>query len=808
VLKFLISFIITALLVFAFNRGWNIGNGMPPLGKFLDPFHGFWHNAEAQARPSEQVSLPGLRGEVSVIYDSLLIPHIFATNDDDLYKAMGYVTAQHRLWQMEFQTHAAAGRISEIIGERALDFDRTQRRLGMVHGAQNATNAHLRDSTIKRINEKYTEGVNHYIATLSYGNYPIEYKLLDYAPEPWTPIKMGLLLKNMSKTLNFGEDDLQMTNALKLFGKEMLDILFPDNEKAGDPIVNNPGGWKFKPVTLDTISLAVPDELVALGPLTEKVRGVGSNNWAVSGIKTATGSPILCNDPHLSLSFPSIWFAVHMNSPSVNVMGVTFTGSPVVILGFNDSIAWGATNAQRDLADWYKVKFKDQYKNEYFSDSTWKRTTKVVEEFVVKGAPVFYDTVVYTHHGPVVYDESFHGDSEKNHFAFRWLAHDESQELKTFYELNHAKNYRDYLNALEYFAGPAQNFAFASVEGDIAIRIQGKFPVRRKNEGKFVLDGTKTSTEWQAFIPNEQNIMTRNPARGFVSSANQYPVDSTYPYFIHSNSYEAYRNRRINQRLLQLSEITPRDMMQLQNDNYNLQAAESLPVMLKQLDSAALPARERKTFNLLRSWDHVNTPQSIAASYYEAWYNSLYRMMWDEMSEASASLSLPSDFVTIRLMNTDTAFSFYDIKSTTQKEDLKALTRAAFARALEVIENWQSENQLEPQWSAFKDTYVAHLLRLAPFGEHVVNGGNGSSINATTGSHGPSWRLVASMEKTGVKAWGVYPGGQSGNPGSPFYNNLLDSWANGKYFRLHFPHRRQETEPYVYSTTTFKPLTP
>jgi len=802
-IKFVISLLLTIAFTWAFNRGWDFGSPIPPPGKFLDPFHGFWANAEPPTVYDHEIKIPGLKDKVSVIYDSLLIPHIFATNDDDLYRVMGYVTAQHRLWQMEFQTHAAAGRVSEIIGEKALDFDRNQRRIGMVYGAMNSAKAHGEDSVIGKVSKQYTEGVNAYIQNLSYGDFPIEYKLLDYEPEPWNELKVSLLLKAMSKTLNIGENDFQMTNALNLFGKETLDILYPDWEGVGNPIVDNPGKWNFKPITLDSVALALPDQLINIEPTTKVVKGVGSNNWAVSGIKTAIGSPILANDPHLSLSMPSLWFAAHMKSPTINSMGVTFPGSPVIILGFNDSISWGVTNAQRDLVDWYKIQFKDDAKNEYLSDGEWKSAKKVVEKFIVKGGANFYDTVVYTHHGPVVYDKSFHGESEKNHYAFRWLAHDESLELKTFYLLNRARNYRDFMAALDYFSGPAQNFAFASTEGDIAMRIQGKYPVRRKEEGKFVLDGTKTSTEWQAYIPNDQGIMTKNPARGFVSSANQYPADPTYPYYLHSNYYEAYRNRRINLQLSQMDEITPADMMKLQNDNYNLQAAESLPFMLASLDSASLTNAEQKISKLLESWDFVNSAESEAATYYEVWYNTLYRTIWDEMANDKVALSRPSDFTTIKLMTTDSTLSFYDVQSTPEKEDLKMIIRQTFAKAIDIIDVWKNENKKEAQWGLFKDTNVGHLLRIEQFGQHVVNGGNGSAINATTGGHGPSWRLIASMERTGVKAWGVYPGGQSGNPGSRFYNNLLLPWAEGKYFRLKFPHSQKETTPYAYYTTTF-----
>ncbi|MGC4020887.1 MAG: penicillin acylase family protein [Cyclobacteriaceae bacterium] len=476
-----------------------------------------------------------------------------------------------------------------------LNFDRGQRRLGMVFGAQNAVNEIENDPIIKKVSEQYTAGINAYIKSLDYEKLPLEYKLLDYWPEEWTTLKIGLVQSNMAKTLNMGEKDFEMTNALKLFGKETVDLLFPDNEHVGDPIVDNAGNWKFKAVSIDSFPSASPNDLVYIKSTKESDPevGVGSNNWAVSGSKTASGSPLLCNDPHLELNLPSIWLSMHLNAPGYNAMGVTVPGVPTILIGFNDSIAWGETNAQRDLVDWYKIEFKDKSKNEYKSDGQWKPSRKVIEKFSIKGKPDFYDTVTYSHHGPIMFDESYYGESEKNHYAFRWIAHDPSNQLHAFYLLNKSKNHSNYLTALNYYSSPAQNFVFACVNGDIAMRIQGKYPVRRKDEGRFVLDGTRTSNEWHAFIPNDQNVMYKNPARGFVSSANQYPVDDTYPYYVMSNHYEAYRNRRINQRLSEMSKITPQDLMKLQADNYNLKAAESLPVWLPMIDVSKLSSTEK-----------------------------------------------------------------------------------------------------------------------------------------------------------------------------------------------------------------------
>ncbi len=805
IIKVSISAFITLGLVYFLNTTWNFGQPIPALGKFMDPFHGVWQNAETKERKREELKLAGLKEEVVVMYDSLLIPHIYAKNNDDLFFTQGYVTAKHRLWQMEFQTHAAAGRVSEIIGNAALDFDRRQRRMGMVYAAEQALKSAEKNPEALAMIESYKNGINQYIESLNENDLPIEYKLLNYTPEPWTNLKFGLLLKYMAKTLNVGDKDLEMTNALKLFGKETVDLLWPDNENTGDPIVDNAGNWNFKPIAPASVPLALPDELVTIQPLEKPSKDVGSNNWAVSGAKTQTGSPILCNDPHLTLSLPSIWYIIHLHSNDVNVMGASLPGVPSVISGFNDSIAWGVTNAQRDLVDWYKIQFKDESNREYLSDSIWRPSRKVIEKISIKGEDPFYDTVTYTHHGPILYDKSFHGDEALNRYAFRWIAHDPSEEVLTFYKLNRAKNHNDYLQALDHYTSPAQNFVFASVNGDIAMRIQGKFPVRRREEGKYLLDGTKTSAEWQAFIPNEQNVMYKNPSRGFVSSANQYPADASYPYYVTSTSYEAYRNRRINKLLSEMTEITPRDMREMQFDTYNLKAEESLPAFLSMLDTTSLTEPQRPAYEILKNWDYENNINSLGASYYEAWWDSLFPLIWDEIKKSNVALDDPTTYTTIKLIKERPDLSFFDIVETPEKETAKDVVRIAFTKGVDVIENWKSEKGKEPRWADYKDTYVGHLLQGLPaFSYHVEHGGNHDIINASSRTHGPSWRMVVSLEKPMVKAWGVYPGGQSGNPGSPFYNNMLSAWSKGEYFTFQFTSDPSKMKS-VFSSLTLKP---
>ncbi len=787
---------------------------IPPLGKFMDPFHGFWQNAEPLQTEStfEDASVEGLEGNVSVLYDTLLVPHVFAQNDHDLYFMQGYLTAKHRLWQMEFQTHAAAGRISEIIAsESTLRFDRTQRRKGLPFAAKNFLKNIEAIPEMKNIADAYTQGVNAYISSLTeYSQLPLEYKLLNYQPEPWSPYKSALLLKYMANDLAFGDYDLEYTNAIKSFGPEMFALLYPDMLPFQDPIVNGTTDWDFEPVKVNMPANALPEGAnVYNNDLVEDPDpDNGSNNWAVSGSKTKNGNPILCSDPHLQLNLPSIWYVMQLSAPGMNVKGATLPGSPNVIIGFNDSIAWGVTNARRDVVDWYEISFKEDDKSKYQLDGEWVDTETVIEEIKIKGEPAFFDTVYYTQWGPVMYDDSFSPNASNNYrqtnadaamqttkgkkttsdrrnFALRWIAHDASEELLTFYKLNRADNYNDYLEALTHFASPAQNFAFAASNGDIAMKIQGKFPVKWHQQGKFIMDGSRSDMAWQAFIPAEHNVYSYNPERGFISSANQHPVDSTYPYYVYAERYEYYRNRRVNRLLEGMSNITIEDMMKMQNDNYNLMAAESLDTLLTMLSTDDLSTEEQTMYNALEAWDYYNDADQIAPAYFEAFTSQLFPMIWDEMNDAPFPLISPNKTNTFHLIKTQPDLAFFDINSTPEIEDAPAVVLKAFQKAAESIEEWKAAYNDELTWAKYKSTDIVHLARLPAFSVNdVMNGGNRNIINATSHRHGPSWRMVVEVTPQGPNAFGVYPGGQSGNPGSPFYHNMVSQWEQGKYFPM------------------------
>jgi penicillin G amidase len=785
----IISAIVTIGLVIVLNI--KIGPA-PAFGKFLSPQHGFWQNAENKNHDfNDEIVLPQLQGNSSVYLDERLVPHIQTDNDADAYFIQGYLHAKFRLWQMEFTTHAAAGRVSEIIGEKAVSFDKEQRRIGMVYAADKMLKEIEANEFTKLEVSRYTEGVNAYIESLTQSELPIEYKLLGYEPEKWTTLKTALFIKQMTKTLAYNNDDLPFTALKNVFTDEQMRLLFPETQDSLSPIA--PAGTKFEkpsftpvaPANADSAYLQTRDSALKMAILDMPSRDNGSNNWAVSGTKTKSGSPILCNDPHLELSMPAIWFEIQMTTNTMNAYGVSFPGIPGVVIGMNDSIAFGFTNAGRDVMDYYEIKFKDEFKKEYWFNNEWATAEKRIEEIKIKGKPSVIDTVAYTVFGPVTYDASFSTPlTGGKSIATRWLAHLPSNELLMWHYLDRAKNYNDYVNALQYFTVPSQNMVFASKRGDIAIRQQGIFPLRWNRQGAYVMPGFDSSYMWQGMIPASAIPASVNPQRGFVSSANQRPVDATYPYYI-PGGYDVYRGLEINNRLTAMNGITVDDMMKLQGDNHNLFAEEVTKLMMKYTDETKLNADEKRMFDLVKGWNRFNDAGSTAATVFHVWWDKLEQKVWrDEFTQKDTIVYvMPNDYTLADAVTHDSAFIYLDDIRTPEKETAREIFTSSLQDAVKELVGLESENKL--QWASYKNTTVYHLLRTAvmPFARAGLQTGGGRHIvNAIQHSHGPSWRMIVHLTNE-TEAYVVYPGGQSGNPGSKYYDQFVDTWAKCEYYR-------------------------
>jgi penicillin G amidase len=785
----LLCFFTCMILILLLSIQWGT---VPPLGRFLSPQHGFWLNAEPVDKDfSQKIVIPALHGNTEVYFDDRMVPHVFAEDETDAYFVQGFLHAKFRLWQMEFQTHAAAGRLSEVLGagpnDAYLNNDRLMRRLGMEYGAVNSLKELESDPTTKAEMDAYTSGVNTYISQLRNADLPLEYRLLNYKPEKWTNLKTALFLKYMSDNLTGRDNDIEYTNAKAVFSQKEFDLLYPLRADSLDPVI--PIGTVFdsatvkvrRPERVDSIYFHWPDSQQI--SITKPDKDNGSNNWAVSGTKTKSGRPILCNDPHLGVNLPSLWFEMQITTPSCSVYGVSFPGSPAIIIGFNDYIAWGMTNAARDVKDYFAIKYRDSTRSDYWFNNTWTKTIKKVEEFKIRGKESFYDTVIYTEFGPVTYDKGFNEKGEAfTPLAVRWKAHDASNELKTFTLLNRAKNYTDYLDALKHYVCPGQNFVFASKTNDIAIWQQGEFPAKWERQGDFVLPGIDSSYKWQANIPQAENPHLVNPARGFVSSANQMAADTTYPYYL-GGIFDLYRGKMINRELERMQMITPRDMQQLQNNNYNLFAATAVPVLLKNIQRDKLTAIESKYLDLVANWNNRNDPEEKAVAVFINWIDSLREELWaDEFAKVARPSVYPEDYTMIEALIRDSAFAFIDNINTPAKETLPDIVTAAFKKIIPVIVKADARGLLA--WAKYKDSGVRHLLRIEALSRyHLRTGGGTNVINATEKFHAPSWRMVVQLTDS-VEAYGIYPGGQSGNPGSTYYDNFIEDWAAGRYYPL------------------------
>jgi penicillin amidase len=792
---FFISAIITTGLITVLNVQLPSKDAKTPrLGYFLSPQYGFWQNAEpTNISFNHDIKITGIKKQVDVYFDERLVPHIYAENNADAYFIQGYIHAKFRLWQMEFQTYVAGGRLSEIVGESRLSTDQYFRRLGMVYGAEKSLKEIEANRETKEACDAYTAGVNAYIKTLATHSLPFEYKLLDYQPEPWTNMKTALFLKFMSWDLSGQGDDLVYTNAKAHFGYEDFMKLFPAVQDTLDPII--PKGTLFEkagidvkpPSTIDSLYFERKDS-IGNTPILNPNKNNGSNNWAVAGSKTKSGRPILCNDPHLGLNLPSLWFEMQISTPEYSSYGATFPGSPAVIIGFNDSCAWGVTNSGRDVKDYYEIEFKDSTMQEYWFDGSWTSAEIRKEIIKVKGQPDVEEKIALTVFGPVMFDKKYLSNSKDGKYiAVRWKAHDASNELSTFYKLNRMKNYVDYAEAISTFQCPGQNFVFSSMSGDIAIRQQGAFVAKWKQQGDFVMPGKDSSYMWQGIIPVKENPQVSNPARGFVSSANQQSVDATYPYYLgRPSNFPAYRGYIINRKLAAMNNISAADMQMLQTDNYNVFAEICKPVLLKHLDENSLNESEKKYLQIFKNWTLRNDVAEKGITIFKVWWDSLEVQTWgDEFAQAKQQLPWPDESTLIESFMKDSAYKFADnITTTNITETIADVVLASFKKACKQLAIEEKTNKLE--WAKFKDTKVQHLLKIPALSSlHLPIGGGQHIINATTSTHGPSWRMIVHLTDN-IEAYGIYPGGQSGNPGSKYYDNFVQQWAVGRYYPLLF----------------------
>jgi penicillin amidase len=566
----------------------------------------------------------------------------------------------------------------------------------------------------------------------------------------------------------------------------------------------------------------------------------GSNNWAISGQHTASGKAILCNDPHLGLNLPSLWFEMQLTAPGINCYGASLPGAPGIVIGFNDKISWGFTNNYRDVKDFYEIKEVAQNalpgppppppgvdtRNDALvkkwmgsPDPSLKMATNRfyqfsgsaypfsyhIETIKVRGQADVIDTVLYTMHGPVTFDPSFrvtNADAQppgNSFLACTWMAHRGSNELLATYLLNRAGDYNAFTDAISHFECPAQNIAYADVTNNIAMWAQGRFINKWKDQGKYVMRGDDSSTLWGDTIPMAENPHVLNPPQGFVASANQQVTDSTYPYW-YNGSFAEWRSWEINGQIKRLDSFERDDetgilvpsKIEFSKMQF-LQNSVTSELLIRVLPHIGY----RKETNSDAPYPMDLRVNSVEASKVQILWSQLYKDIWQDDFPTAAKW--PSSEVTVQLFLSDSTSKYYDDKRTQQVETLRDIVQNAFKETTDSLEKLKNTTGLE--WYKVKNTTLTHLAKIPAFSyDHLKIGGWSNTINACTHDHGPSWRMIVEMDSI-PKAYTIYPGGQSGNPGSPFYSDFIQMWVDGKYHAAQFITANTTKNPLKYTWT-------
>ncbi|HJW84857.1 MAG TPA: penicillin acylase family protein, partial [Anaerolineae bacterium] len=597
------------------------------------------------------IHLADLQSPVTIVRDKYGIPHIYASNVHDLFFAQGYVHAQDRLWQMDFNRRIGAGRLSELSAS-AVGRDKFIRTLGWRRAAQ--ADLEVISEASKQILEAYADGVNAFVDSHK-NSLPLEYFVLgifagqglDFAPEPWTPLDTAQWVKVMSWNLSGNwEAELFRAAIADKFGPEAVADLLPAYEYQDEPVIVPPD-TTGRPVPLDLIAQA--RELQALiGP---RGRDIGSNNWVVAGSRTTTGKPLLANDPHLGFQLPSIWYfnSIHCQPVSAecpfDAVGASFPGAPGVIIGHNARIAWEVTNVGPDTQDLYlekvegsQVEFQSKLEPLKIVPETIQVRGKLPADY--KPSPnetSAYDeqtntttitlNVRYTRHGPLISDVSESAARLGSAVAFQWTAINAPERtLDAFLMIDKAQNWDEFRAALSVYGTPSQNFVYADVDGNIGYQVPGRIPIRATGNGQFPAPGWSGEYEWTGAIPYDELPRSFNPSQGYIATANNAVVGPDYPYFITADWDRGYRARRIVEMIEARPRLSPDDMAAMQGDNLDV-AAREIVAYLKDL---TVEGDAKKALDAIRSWDLVAQRDSAGAGAYQVFWLFLLRNTFED----------------------------------------------------------------------------------------------------------------------------------------------------------------------------------
>ncbi len=769
--------------------------GIASLGNLIDPVRGLYHNARIAEHDSREAKVvSALTGSVTIERDERGVPHIFATSDRDAIVALGYVTAQDRLFQMDFVSRVAAGRMSEVFGPGSIETDKYLRATGMNWAAKQITRAHAQEQSHDYdLMTWFSEGVNAYINGLSDAERPFEFKLFGYAPERHTPLHGILLMQYFNFDLSFGSDEMAYGLAQARLSPEDYAELYPRYATRYKPIIPSEATTSKKSFSeTGNTSMASSDALALLKRMQRTLRdhGIegyqpskGSNNWAVAGERSTTGSPMLAGDMHLALTLPSIWYEAHLVTPSMNTYGVLSPGVPLLVEAFNDHVSWAYTNARLDGIDHYLLRLSGDERS-YEFDGDWIPLQMLPDTIHVKGRQAVIDTLALSHLGPVVRDSS-------TAVAIKWVAHEKNHLITALWEMNRAKDAAQLDSALHNWHSPAQNILYADTKGTIGIRVAGVAPFRGSGHGIGFLDGSTSTTEWVGNVPFEEMPSAVNPTRGYLTSTNQQPTTADYPYYLNHDWQAAYRSLRIDTLLSGKKQHSIEDMKNYQADFYVGQYDAFVPLLnsIRSLSPQAEAVR-----SALTEWDGFAEGETTGPLALHEYLIALKHLTWDE--PVFMDLPVPSETVLLTLLNRGS--KWLDIQETPVIEDAEALMATALEEASSALLSQYGDDW---RWTSHHHIIFQHLTQTPALdmlwrGPYTYPGydetlGPGDGLEVT---HGASWRVVVDFSSSPPEGIGIYAGGQSGNPLSRYYDLQIQEYLNYNHYPLHKPRKSGELE--------------
>jgi penicillin amidase len=765
---------------------------LPALGPAFNPSTGAWTMAADAAIGDRMLHLAGLQQPVQVLLESDGTAHVVAKTDHDLFLATGYVHARFRLFQMDLLRRQGEGRLSEIVGKAALDTDRFELELGLLHTAQvewEQSPARSRDAL-----SAYAQGVNDRIAEAeSVHQLDAMFTLLGYQPRPWTPVDSLVVKGDMTQTLNFTDTPLLMAQVDKALGadltSEWFPILPPNQQSPYDP--GPYGTAAIAPIQSQTMrqvgdgeaqtASALYQRLAAL-PAGYVATGGASNNWAVAGSRTVSGGAMMAGDPHLHLTLPSIWFQLTQDSPSFHVSGVSIPGTPGVLIGHNQHIAWSLTDAQNQQTFFYLEHEDKDHPGQYFWKGTWRSYESITSDIPVLGHPTEHLTVKTSVHGPVI--------SERGQTTSVWWAGNiPSLDVEVLFGIGQAATWKEFRDALRGWLSPTHNFVYADDQGNIGLISAGYYPQVAKGQPWLPLPGTG-EYDIVGTIPFDQIPQEYNPPSGIIWSANQRQVTFDYPYYIgtSSNFFDpGYRSNEINRVLSQPAKLSASDMQALQTDTRDFLASEIVPVLLKSLDGEKLSASESAAARLLGGWNYRMDTGSVAASVWWTFWQDYVAETFDPwwksravpVNRSELNKALGQDLEAWTLTDpSNRAFSAPGVGSRTAAD----AQRSAFHTAIAGLVKGFSSDVTRWTWGRLHLRELENLAHISglSYGPRPDRGDANTPLAAPDfpSTHGPSWRMVVDWGARIFAA--VYPGGQSENPASGWYTNHADTWWNGR----------------------------